>query len=37
MKILVIEPHPEFGGGMEGFTLRMSGELSKRGHEVFLA
>ncbi len=37
MNILVIEPHPEFGGGMEGFVLNMSCELNRRGHKIVLA
>lgn len=37
MKILVIEPQPEFGGGMEGVALNISRELAARGHDIILA
>jgi len=34
--VLVIEPHPFYGGGMEAVALRLSKELQRRGHEIFL-
>jgi hypothetical protein len=37
MRILVIEPDPEFGGGSEGFALNMRRELAKRDHEIILS
>lgn len=36
MRVLVVEPNPEFGGGMEGVTLRLAKELAARGHSIVL-
>lgn len=37
MRILVLESVPNFGGGSEAVALEICKELSKRGHEIFLA
>lgn len=37
MRILIIEPDPSHGGGMEAVSLRLAKELSRRGHSIFLA
>jgi glycosyltransferase involved in cell wall biosynthesis len=37
MRILVIDPNPSFGGGMERFSLNLAAALSARGHSIFLA
>ena len=36
MNLLVMEPHPSFGGGSEAVVLQLSRELSSRGHRIFL-
>lgn len=36
MRILVLEPNPQFGGGMEGFSLELSRQLADRGEEIVL-
>lgn len=36
MKLLVLEPNPEFGGGMEAVSLRLSKELARRGDTIVL-
>src|SRR5579883_1005836 len=37
MRILVLENHPQFGGGSEAVSLQLGGELQRRGHEIILA
>jgi glycosyltransferase involved in cell wall biosynthesis len=37
VRILVLESVPNFGGGSEAVALEICKELSKRGHEIFLA
>jgi len=36
VRILILEPSPNFGGGCESVALELCKELSKRGHELFL-
>jgi glycosyltransferase involved in cell wall biosynthesis len=36
MRVLVLEPHPNHGGGSEAVSLDLSAELSRRGHEIVL-
>ena len=36
MKLMILEPAPNFGGGSEAVSLDLGRELAKRGHKIVL-